>query len=74
MQANQANKRSDKQAQSADKQSSKLTKRYTCRQLNFTYHIKLGSKIPELASLPEVGQAYDNSHPPANSRAIDLAI
>jgi hypothetical protein len=42
--------------------------------LNFTYHLKLGSKIPELASLPEVGQAYDNSHPPANSRAIDLAI
>jgi hypothetical protein len=34
----------------------------------------LGSKIPVLASLPEVGQAYDNSHPPANSRTIDLAI
>jgi hypothetical protein len=34
----------------------------------------LGSEIPVLASLPEVGQAYDTSHPPANSRTIDLAI
>jgi hypothetical protein len=75
MQANQANKRSDKQVQSVRQAKQQAIKKVRlASKLNFTYQLKLGSKIPVLASLPEVGQAYDNSHPPANSRTIDLAI
>ena len=65
----QASKQSDKQANiQANKQSDKQHEKPASKT------IEMGSKIPMLVSLPEVGQAYGTSHPRANSRETDLAI